>query len=223
MYPWKRPRVTQNGWNSPVKDHFRLKIKEDVGSSDLALQRKAIYMEMKSKCLVNKYLLGPAETMGRRNFKRLCWIPPHLHTWSRLGYLRWCSLPEAEPLHSSGGRSKFLPEPFVPSLLSAWNNLHAKKTFRGGQFHSPALSNTWIYKMHKSESWSNYTQRLILVTENFLKWGVRQGYAERTFTVPCMYLHSLNFVAVNICIYFRVLIIEQLYWDVIYIPWNLPF
>ena len=27
----------------------------------------------------------------------------------------------------------------------------------------------------------------------------------------------LNFVAVNICIYFRVLIIEQLYWDVIYI------
>ena len=145
-------------------------------------------MEMKSKCLVNKYLLGPAETMGRRNFNRLCGIPPHLHTWSRLGYLRWCSLPEAGLLSAFFRRKvKVSSWAFCPSLLSAWNNLHAKKTFRGGQFCSPALSNTWIYKMHKSESWSNYTQWLILVTENFLQWGVRQGYAEGTFTVLCIF------------------------------------
>ena len=51
-----------------LKYHLQPKTKEDVGGSCLVLQmgKKEIHMEMKSNCLVNKCLLGPADTMGQR-------------------------------------------------------------------------------------------------------------------------------------------------------------
>ena len=58
----------QNGWSSYLKYHLQLKTKKmlQVGAFVTSKGRKATHREMESKCLVNKYLLALAETMGHR-------------------------------------------------------------------------------------------------------------------------------------------------------------
>ena len=56
-----------NGWDPHFKYLLQLKTK-DVGSSSLGFQRgeKQFTWRWKSNCLVNRYLLSPAETIGPR-------------------------------------------------------------------------------------------------------------------------------------------------------------
>ena len=66
-----------NGWNPHLNYHLQLKTKEDVGGSGLGLQRagRQFMWRWKSKCLINKCLLGCSETMGHRVDlnSRPCW------------------------------------------------------------------------------------------------------------------------------------------------------
>ena len=58
----------QNGQNPHLKYHLQLKTKEDVGGSGLGHQRRGRQFTgpWRNKCLVNKCLRGPAETMRLR-------------------------------------------------------------------------------------------------------------------------------------------------------------
>lgn len=58
----------QNGQNPHLKYQLQLKTKEDVGGSGLGHQRRGRQFTgpWRNKCLVNKCLRGPAETMGLR-------------------------------------------------------------------------------------------------------------------------------------------------------------
>ena len=97
----------------------------------------------KSKCLVNKCLLGPGRDNGTQRGiltnRCSCFLPVHTPS-PYYSYLSWWLLPWTGPpfifLRKLMGRSRF----FWTSTISAWNNLHAKETFCGGRFCSPTLA-----------------------------------------------------------------------------------
>ena len=137
----------QNSWNPHLKHHLQLKTKKDVGSNGLGPQRggRQLTWRWKSECLVNKHLLGPAETVGHREeFYKQTFLGSSLSTHlvhTRLSMVTAPFLEQVLYLHALdsrwGGRSKFLPESFGLWLFSAWNNLHAEELFWGGKFCSP--------------------------------------------------------------------------------------
>jgi len=68
MYTLERPSCVtlQNGQNTHFKHHLQLKRKQDVGNSGLGIQevRRLFIWRRKSKCVINKCLLGPGRNHG---------------------------------------------------------------------------------------------------------------------------------------------------------------
>ena len=132
----------QNGWNLHLKYHLQLKTEEDVGGSDLGLQRgrRQFTWRWKSKCFINKCLLGHEEIMGHREEFWQTDFPRFLPVYTPSSYYLIygdSSLPGTGPLSTFfrqlERRSKFLPESFCPWLFSAQNKQHAKETLGGGR------------------------------------------------------------------------------------------
>ena len=86
--------IFQNSWSLYLKYCLQLKRKEDVVSNTLELQRgvRLLTWRWKSKCLINKCLMGPAETQWDTDrtlgSKAFCVSTPHIaHILYR--YLCW--------------------------------------------------------------------------------------------------------------------------------------
>ena len=118
----------QNGPSPHLKYHLQLKTKEDVGGGALTLQRggRQFTRSRKSKCLVNKCLLGLHRKQDTRwsLISRACRVSPTIpHPYSlQISLVRALFWEQRLHLNSSrqlGGRSKFLPESLGPWLFSA--------------------------------------------------------------------------------------------------------
>ena len=85
-YTWERSRKPSNSLKWLKLSPYVLPSAKDKRDSGLGLQKQRPFtLRWKSKCLINKWLMGHAETMGHKILiNRLCWVPPCLHTWFKL-------------------------------------------------------------------------------------------------------------------------------------------
>ena len=158
---------------------FKLKTKGDVGDGGLELRRGwgQFTLRWKSKCLINKCLLGSAVQRDTEwtLTSRPCWVSltdmAHILCRSSLLIaLFWVQALYLKKIFLVKGRSEFLPESLGPWCFQL-EIIHMPETFWGGKICSPTQAYLNEYKLLQEENcyfpaWKTQSSAQIMLLTN---------------------------------------------------------